>query len=365
MSSAQKNNGKTPAPRTERSYRPELRSGEPDDRQPGETHSRRWVEIGPHGFAKILFLACLLGFLFRREIEGLVYLWMTDPNWSHGFLIPLFSLYFIHRKKREILGLEYVDDPLRQLLRGRRPAPLRPGQTRANYGGLIVLLLVLAVYAFNVISPAGYAYLRPASMLATVGAVVLFLGGWRLARHTWLPIAFFLFAIPLPRRYYVGLTLPMRHLSAVVATAFLNLIPGLDATTSGAVIEMVYRGQRLEPALNVAEACSGMRLLMAFLALGVAMAYLYDRPRWQRMVLLLSTVPIAILCNIVRVTATGFLYVLVDPKYTQGVYHDMLGLAMLPLAFGFYELLARFMISLFIDEDDKADDDVIVRKRCS
>jgi exosortase len=200
-------------------------------------------------------------------------------------------------------------------------------------------------------------------MIAAVGAVVLFLGGWRLVRYTWLPVAFFVFAIPLPRRYYVGLTLPMRHVSAVVATAFLNVIPDLDATTSGAVIEIVYKGQRLEPALNVAEACSGMRLLMAFLALGVAMAYLHDRPRWQRAVLLLSTVPIAILCNIVRVTTTGFLYVLVDPQYTQGIYHDLLGLAMLPLALGLYGVLAWFMASLFVEEEEQAGNDVIVRKR--
>jgi exosortase len=312
---------------------------------------------------KIGILGGLLGFLFRGEIEGLVQLWGTDPNWSHGFLIPLFSLYFIHQKKREILSLEYARDPLLDLLRGRRPLPLRPGQTRAHYWGLFVLLFVLAFHVFNVVSPAGYAYLRPVAMIAAVGAVVLFLGGWRLVRYTWLPMAFFVFAIPLPRRYYVGLTLPMRHLSAVVATTFLNLLHDVDATTSGAVIEILYQGQRLEPALNVAEACSGMRLLMAFLALGVAMAYLHDRPRWQRAVLLLSTVPIAILCNIVRVTATGLLYVLVDPKYTQGIYHDLLGLAMLPLAFGLYGLLAWFMASLFVEEDESAHNDVIVRKR--
>ncbi|MCX5647383.1 MAG: exosortase/archaeosortase family protein [Phycisphaerae bacterium] len=322
-----------------------------------------WRQIGPHGFVKIVILGGLLGFLFRGAIAGLVELWVTDPNWSHGFLIPLFSLYFIHQKKREILSLEYVCDPLLDLRRGRRPRPLRPGQTRANYWGLFVLLFVLAFYVFNVVSPAGYAYLRPVSLIAAVAAVVLFLGGWRLVRCTWLPIAFLAFAVPLPRRYYVGLTLPMRHLSAVVATTFLNLLHEVDATTSGAVIEILYQGQRLEPALNVAEACSGMRLLMAFLALGVAMAYLHDRPRWQRAVLLLSTVPIAILCNIVRVTATGFLYVLVDPKYTQGLYHDLLGLAMLPLAFGLYGLLAWFLASLFVEEDEKAGNDVIVRKR--
>jgi len=319
--------------------------------------------MGMHRFVKVLVLGSLFGFLFRGEMANLVHLWATDPNWSHGFLIPLFSLYFLHQKKRQILALEYVGDPLVELLHGRRPPPLQPGQTRPEYLGLFVLLLVLVFYAFNVVSPAGYAYFRPVSMIAAVGAVVLFLGGWRLVRCAWLPIAFLLFAIPLPRRYYVGLTLPMRHLSAVVATTVLNLIPNLDATTTGAVIDLVYKGQRLEPALNVAEACSGMRLLMAFLALGVAMAYLHDRPGWQRTILLLSTVPIAILCNIVRVTATGLLYVLVDPRFTQGLYHDLLGLAMLPLAFGLYGVLGWFMASLFVEEGEQTGAEVIVRKR--
>jgi exosortase/archaeosortase family protein len=97
------------------------------------------------------------------------------------------------------------------------------------------------------------------------------------------------------------------------------------------------------------------------MALGVAMAYLHERQLWQRLVLVASTVPIAILCNIVRVTATGFIYILIHPKYAQGIYHDMLGMAMLPLAFGLYGLLALFMANLFIDES--VAEDIVVRKR--
>ena len=143
----------------------------------------------------------------------------------------------------------------------------------------------------------------------------------------------------------------------------LNFIPDLEASTSGVVIDIIYKGKHFEPALDVAEACSGMRLLMAFLALGVAMAYLHYRPLWQRIVLLISTIPIAIICNIIRVTITGFIYVLISPKYAQGIYHDMLGMAMLPLAFGLYGLVAWFMSSLFVDEADQPQPDVVVRKR--
>jgi len=77
--------------------------------------------------------------------------------------------------------------------------------------------------------------------------------------------------------------------------------------------------------------------------------------------LLASTIPIAILCNIIRVTVTGFIYVLVHPKYTQGVYHDFLGLMMLPLAFGIYGFLAWLMSSLFIEETAGVAEDIVLR----
>ncbi|MBN1508040.1 MAG: exosortase/archaeosortase family protein [Sedimentisphaerales bacterium] len=324
---------------------------------------RRWAELGLHSYVKIVILGGLFCFLFHSELAELIHLWATDSSWSHGFLIPLFSLYFLNQRRREILSLQYVRDPLTGLLRGRRPGRLSAGQTRPDYLGLLLLLGILACHVFNVVSPSGYAYLRPLSVIAALGAVVLFLGGWRLVQYTWLPIAFLVFAVPLPRRYYEGMTIPLRQISASVATALLNVLAGVDATASGVVIDIVYKGHRLSPALDVAEACSGMRLLMAFVALGVAMAYLHERPAWQRVVLLVSTVPIAVLCNVIRVAVTGFLYVLADPRYTQGVYHDALGLAMLPLAFVFYGLLATFLSNLFVEEEEGPHGgDVIVRR---
>lgn len=299
-----------------------------------------WRALGVHNYVKMFIIGVLFYYLFQHEIYGIVHRWLTDGNWSHGFLIPLFSLYFINQHRDEILRLE----------------------AKPNYLGLFFLVCGIVFYPLNVVY-LRYGYLSPLDMIATLGAVVLFLGGWQLVKYMWLPVGFLVFAVPLPARYYVSLTMPMRHLAANVAAVLLSLVRGLEATAHGVVIDVFYNGHRLDPPLNVAEACSGMRLLTAFLALGVAMAYLHYRPMWQRLVLLASTVPIAILCNIVRVTATGFIYILADPKYAQGIYHNLLGLAMLPLAFGMYGFLAWFMSSLFVEQETVAEDIVIRRRR--
>jgi exosortase len=305
---------------------------------PSQKH--QWRELGVHNYIRILIIAGLFCFLFRNEIEGIINRWLTDSSWSHGFLIPLFSLYFVNQKRQEVLNL----------------------RTRPNYLGLVFLVFGILFYPFNIVH-LHYGYLRSIDMIATLGAIVLFLGGWKLVKHTWLSIGFLVFAVPLPDRFYRQLTIPMRQWAATVAGGLLDIVPELEATVNGVVIDVFYKGKPLEPSLDVAEACSGMRLLMAFLALGVAMAYLHFRPLWQRIILLVSTVPIAIFCNIVRVTVTGFIYVLIHPKYAQGIYHDMLGMAMLPLAFGLYGALAWFMSSLFIDESDMVAEDIVVRKK--
>ncbi|MHC4460288.1 MAG: exosortase/archaeosortase family protein [Planctomycetota bacterium] len=301
-----------------------------------------WRDLGVHNYVKMLIIGGLFVYLFHKEIGELVRIWLNDRSWSHGFLIPLFSLYFINQHKKEILSL----------------------QIKPSYWGLFFLICGILFYFFNIASPSGYAYFRYISMIAALGAVVLFLGGWRLIRYTWLPVAFLVFAVRVPVRYYVKLTMPLQRLAATVASPFLNLVPGMNTTVHGVVIEGFYKGQPI--GLNVEEACSGMRLLMVFLALGVAMAYLHYRPIWQRIILLASTIPIAIFCNIVRVTILGLVCVFKGPQYVQeGIYHDMPGYIVLLLAFGLYGSLAWFMSSLFVEESaiGAPKEDIVVRKR--
>ncbi len=309
-----------------------------DDRE--EVSEGRWADLDRSVWIRTGLIACLFLFLFRHEIVRLLDRWSHDPGWSHGFLIPLLSLYFLNAQKTRILRT----------------------RVRPSAFGCAALVFWIAVYVFNVISPSGYAYLRSFSMIMALGSLVVFLAGWRMLRRTWLPVAYLFFAVPLPDRLVVAMTMPLRMAAARVSASVLDGLPGVEAVSRGAVIDVVSGGRVLEPALDVADACSGMRLLVAFVALGVAMAYIHDRPGWQRAVLLACTVPIAILCNLVRVTVTGLIYVLIDPRYSQGVYHDLLGFAMLPLALGIYAFLAWFMAGLFVEEAPKKQEDIIVRR---
>jgi len=304
---------------------PRILTDNPAERE-REVH---WQDVGRHQWIRMGIIGLLFVSVFHAELMRIVHIWISDASWSHGFLIPVFSVYLLNQHKTELLHDCH-----------RRPC----------YLGLVPLIGSIAFYMVNTISPSGYAYFRSLSMVAALGAIVLLMGGWSVVRYTWLPVAYLLFAVPLPQRFYVAMTLPLRHWAATTAAALLDLTGPVQTSVNGVVIDIVYHGSPLSPALNVAEACSGMRLLMAFVALGVAMAYIHARPLWQRGVLLVCTVPIAVLCNMIRVTITGFLYVFVHPRYTHGIYHDLLGIIMLPLALGIYGLISWFMESLFVEE---------------
>ncbi|MHC4228612.1 MAG: exosortase/archaeosortase family protein, partial [Planctomycetota bacterium] len=193
-------------------------SGAVDIRQENpHLKKEHWRELPLHVFVKILLIGGLFGFLFRNEIDRIVHRWLTDSSWSHGFLIPLFSLYFIDQHKREILNL----------------------RTTPNYLGLFFLVCGILFYPLNIVH-LRYGYLGALDMIAVLGAIVLFLDGWRLVKHTWLPIAFLVFAVPLPQRFYNALTIPMRQWAATVASGLLNLVPDLEATAKGVVIDVFY-----------------------------------------------------------------------------------------------------------------------------
>lgn len=284
--------------------------------------------ITPTGWAKVIILAALLGLLYRNQVYRIVYAWIHDPNWSHGFLIPLFSLYFLHQRREKLLQVRHT-----------------AGWTDWLGLGLVVLCILGCLAS---IYPLRMGYPQLLALLGTLFGIIWLCCGWRVTVITWLPTLYLFFALPLPKRLYEYLTLPLRKLASEASVMVLSLIPDLDVEAHGVIIEGLYQGTPFQ--LSVAEACAGMRLMMAFVALGVAMAYLSDRRYWHRIILLITTVPIAIFCNVVRVTATGVIYVLIDPQFATGSFHTALGLLMLPVAFGLYWLVAFVLNNLYVEE---------------
>jgi exosortase len=268
--------------------------------------------------------------VFYNEMLTLAQQWYHSADWSHGWLIPLFSAYLVYLRWEQV-----------------RRAPLRQ-----TWVGFVLMGVALLGYQYFVwVNPIGY--LKAALMLVCLLGITIALCGLPIVRRIWVPWLYLFFAIPLPKGIYFSLTDPLRRLAAIVATQVLSLFRSLDIQTVGSNIEYFYRGQH--GALGVADACSGMRSTMTLCALGVAVAFISDRPWWQRGILIAACVPIAIFSNFIRVTTTCILHIFVNPKYAAGTYHTILGLVTLLIAFGIFSGLGWLLGHLFVEEESPPD----------
>lgn len=292
---------------------------------------RSWTGLVPVAARiRIAVVVVLLLLAYWAPIRHtLIGRWLADGNWSHGWLIPALSLYFLATKWEELFRC--------------RPRP--------SYLGAVVLALSLSAY-FVSAWWFRMAYPQALSIVGAIFGLTLLLGGWSVMRVAWFPILFLLLAIPLPQSIFVELTMPQQKLASSVAAAVMPLFaPGLITESQAVVIDYVMPG--LPPdSLNVDEACSGMRSIMAIVTLGVALAYLRDRPTWQRIIMVLFCVPIAIGCNTIRVTVTGLLYVHGHPEWAKGTAHQVLGILMFAIALGLFLLVGRVLSHLFVEEPD-------------
>jgi len=292
----------------------------------------RWSDlIGPVGWWKVAIIGVLIAFIYRQELGRMFYIWTHNGDWSHGLLVPVYSLYFLHSRRQSLLGVE----------------------PRGSYLGLIIMGLAGLLFLASIFPPhIGFA--RTLSVVVTIFGAVLLVGGWRVLRVAWFPIAFLCFALPLPEPLMFRVTLPMRQIASQVAALVLQLLTRSAAEADGVNILAVYKGQLFR--LNVERACAGMRLMMAFFALGTAITFLSERPVWHRVVMLLSCLPIALMCNIIRVTTTSIIHVFVGQEYASGSAHTILGLSMLLIAFGLFFGISYILNNLFIEVDEERPD---------
>jgi exosortase len=278
-------------------------------------------------WAGVVAVAAGMGLLYHAEIRNLATIWSNDSGWSHGWVVPLLAVIFAYWKW----------DVLSRLT------------PRGTALGLV--LIVMAVVGQVLFRATGTIHMSYISMMVLLFGVVLWSLGWQYLQVLWMPISYLVFAMVPPSTLYVKITTPMQTLAAELGVRLMPLLGG-EGFRAGTTIR-VKRGMEWTT-LFVEDACSGMRMLVAFFALAVALAYTTSRPTWQKIFLAVSALPIAIFCNAVRVALTGVIGMSWGMNYAKGAPHALLGLVMLIPALGLQLLVAWVLDRIFIEDEAAA-----------
>ena len=265
-------------------------------------------------------LALSMFWALRPILVGMADRWETDPRYSHGFLVPLFSLGLLWSRRTELSGLA-----------------LSP----SNWG-MAVLALGAGVQLLG-----GYFLMEPVAALALIPylvGTVLVLGGFPLLKWSWTAIAFLAFMIPPPWRLESVLDSALQSLATQASTFVLQCL-GMMAAAEGNVIQLS------ETRLGVAEACSGLSMLITLIALATAVAIVIDRPLGDRVVLVLSSIPVALIANVARIVLTAVLQETMGGESSVSFHHDLAGWVMIPFALLLYWAVLRILSKLAPEEN--------------
>jgi exosortase len=245
----------------------------------------------------LAWFTILLGLIFLvyyNVLGGLVLNWWTDPSYSHGFFVVLFSGYALWRQRERWKASE-----------------IKPN----NLG---ILAMLGAVLLLLVGSLGAELFSSRLSLLVLLAGMVLFLAGWGPLRAIAFPLCFLIFMIPIPVIVYNQITFPLQLLASRLATSWLELVQ-VPVLRDGNILVMSNYS------LEVVEACSGIRSLLTLVSLAVAYSYLVEPRRWMRYLLASLMVPIAIVSNASRIMGAGILAHRFGPAAAEGFLHEFSG----------------------------------------
>lgn len=272
--------------------------------------SELWIAQRMNTLWQVGLIAALVGFLYYPILVKLVSDWWNIPDFSHGFLVPLFSGYVVWAERNR--------------LRTVRIAPSWSGIALVGCG---LVLLLAGVFGAEL-------FLARVSLLVLAAGLILSFGGSGLLRKLLFPLLTLLLAIPIPDIVYSQITFPLQILASKWGSALLPLL-GVPVLRQGNIICL--------PSMNleVAEACSGIRSLMSLFALSVFYGYFLERSQWRQVVLVLASVPIAIAANAVRIVGTGVCVQYWNQDKAEGFFHEFSGWVMFLVALASLSLLHR------------------------
>ncbi|MEX2177022.1 MAG: exosortase/archaeosortase family protein [Pirellulaceae bacterium] len=257
---------------------------------------------------------------FAPTVSRLAHTWYNVADYTHGFLVLPLALFFLWARR----------------------------DTRPNLDSTAPVAAVLFLLASVLTRLAGDAFFLTFmdgwSIIPWAAAMVALLGGWPLLRWSWPSIAFLIFMVPLPFAIEHDLSGPLQRIATVISTTVLQFL-GQPAFAEGNII--LIGEERLE----VAQACSGLRLFMGVIALTYAYVVIVRRPWWEKLILVLAAVPVAIVSNSARIVATGLLFQLTTDAQIHEWIHEGAGLAMIGLAWLMFWVLLSYLRWLFVEED--------------
>ena len=251
--------------------------------------------------------------LYRDVVQKLVSDWLNDDNYSHGILIVPIAGYFAWERRQALLDA------------ARTPSVL----------GLVVVVGSLLTLIAGVLG--AELFLTRVSIIGLIAGTVLFVYGWQHLRILTFPILFLLLMIPLPAIIFNQIAFPLQLLASQFGETALNLA-SIPVLREGNVIILAHT------TLEVAEACSGIRSLVSLLTLGIVYGYFTDSRNWVRWVIALSTVPIAIVTNGLRVAGTGVAAHYYGAEAATGFFHEFSGWIVFVAAFALLFAVTRLLM---------------------
>lgn len=226
-----------------------------------------------------------------------------NSDYSAGQLVPIVALILIYRDRKTL-----------------RQCTLKP----AWFGGMILIVLASIARFYGMLSVA-HPSIEQYSLVLTVAGLVLLVAGWRVLRRLFWILAFLSLTVPLPGRVHNLIATPLQSMATTGSAFVLEAFIQVDRQGN----TLILNG---DTPVGVAEACSGLRMLMAFIIVAAFVAYMIKRPRWQKAALLASSIPVAIVSNVIRIVVTAILMIHVDAKVADKFFHDFAGLVMMPAA---------------------------------
>jgi exosortase len=243
---------------------------------------------------KGLVIASLIVALYAPVLGQMVVQWWQDPDYSHGFIVPLVVGYMLYQRRHTL-----------------RQIPLEPN----NLGFPVMLGAILLLIAGTL---GAELFVARLSMLFLLSGVLLFFGGWKMLRAVAFPVAFLALMIPLPALIYNQLTFPLQLLASRLSSNGLESL-GIPVLREGNILVLPNYS------LEVVEACSGIRSLMSLVTLSVAYGYFVERRVWGRIALVVLMVPIAVASNALRVLGAGVFTYFWGPQWAEGFFHFFQG----------------------------------------